>query len=140
MKVRILIAVDNSAVHKAMKAYLESRPGWVVVGEAVNGQQAVEKAIESLPDILILEATMAERGGTHLTRQIRSKVSRAEVLIVSDDESPLAIREALNAGARGFVFKIDLVHDLFPAIEAVARHKTFVSGRQSASPMRTFSR
>ena len=138
MNVRILIAVENSAVRKAMKAYLESRPGWVVVAEAVNEGEVLEKSIEHLPDVLVLDAMMAEQDGRRLIRQVRFKVSRVQVLMVSYDESPFAIREALNAGARGFVFKVDLVRDLFPAIEAVARHEKFVSGRRSGFPVQAF--
>jgi DNA-binding NarL/FixJ family response regulator len=68
-----------------------------------------------------------------LTWEVRSKVSRLEVVIVSYDESAFLIREALNARAPAFVFKTDLANDLFPAVEAAAKHDTFVSHTESSS-------
>jgi DNA-binding NarL/FixJ family response regulator len=125
--IRILIADDNAAVRKALRALLESRPELEVAEEAMNGRQALERTLEILPDVAVLDVGMPEVDGISAARQIRSEAPEVAVLMLSCHDSLPVVRQAFTAGALGFVVKRDAADDLFPALEAVARRKPFVS-------------
>jgi DNA-binding NarL/FixJ family response regulator len=125
--VRILIADDSAILRKALRAALESRAQWQVIGEAVNGRDAVRQAVELAPDLIILDLTMPELDGLSAARQIRKRGTLAEILVVSYHDSQEVLRQAMDAGVRGYVAKNDLANDLFPAVEAVCKHRRFLS-------------
>src|SRR5207249_11301535 len=85
--VRVLVADDHALVRQGIRSLLESRLGWQVVGEAKNGREAVEKAAELRPDVVILDITMPELNGIEATRQIVKAVPETEVLILTMHES-----------------------------------------------------
>jgi DNA-binding NarL/FixJ family response regulator len=122
---RILVADDHALMRRGMKAILESQPGWSVCGEAHTGREAVTKAEELRPDIVILDICMPELNGIEATRQIRKVSPRTEVLILSVHHSDNLIRELLDAGARGYIVKSDADADLVTAIESLAQRKPF---------------
>jgi DNA-binding NarL/FixJ family response regulator len=124
---KVLVADDHAILRQGIRSLLESRLGWQVVGEAVNGREAVEKAIQLRPDIVLLDITMPELGGVEATRQILKAVPETEVLILTMHESEKTMREVLQAGARGYVLKSDAPADLLAAIEALRKHKYFVT-------------
>ncbi|HUJ26269.1 MAG TPA: response regulator transcription factor [Myxococcales bacterium] len=128
---RILIADDHEVVRKGLRSLLEGQPGLEVVGEASNGREAVEKAIEEKPDVVVLDIGMPELNGLEATRRIVKAMSRTEVLILTVYESEEVIRQVLRAGARGYVLKSDAGRLLLSAIEAVAAHKPFFTSRVS---------
>src|SRR2546425_2359609 len=123
--VRILVADDHEVVRRGVRALLEARPGWEVCDEAADGREAVEKAIQSGPDVVILDIGMPVLNGLEAARQIRKVSPRCEVLILTMHESEQLIREVLAAGARGYVLKSDAGRNLENAVEALSRHKTF---------------
>ena len=125
MAIRILIADDHPVVRRGLKALLAGYPDCEVVGEAADGVEAVEKAERLKPDVIILDIGMPRMDGLEACRRIRKTVPEAEVLIVTQHDSAQMMREALAAGARGYVVKVNTVRDLFPAIEAVSVHKPF---------------
>jgi DNA-binding NarL/FixJ family response regulator len=120
---RIFIADDHEAVGRGLRQMLEAHSGWEIAGEAVNGREAVEKVGELKPDLVILDISMPELNGFAATRQILKLLPRTEILILSMHESEQVIRDALEAGARGYVLKTDAVRDLVPAVEALSRHQ-----------------
>jgi DNA-binding NarL/FixJ family response regulator len=124
---RILIADDHQRVRKALRALLECRADWQVVGEAANGREAVEKAELLQPDLVILDITMPEMDGLTAARQIRRSANKVEVLILSYNNSSEMIRQAFDAGAHSFVLKTDLGYDLMLAVETVCQGRTFLS-------------
>ncbi len=108
---------------------LEGRSGWEVVGEAADGLEALDK-IESLqPDVVVLDVTMPRMNGLEACRLIqqRQQVSGLEVLFVTQHDSPQMMREALDAGARGYVVKSNAARDLLEAVEAVSQHRVFTA-------------
>lgn len=129
--VRILIADDHDVVRKGVRSLLEDQEGWEVCGEATNGRQAVERAKELNPNIVILDVGMPELNGLEATRQIRKILPRAEVLILTVYETEQMILEVLKAGARGFVFKSDAGRDLISAIECLIQRKPFLTPKAS---------
>ncbi len=127
----ILIADDHELVRKGLRSVLESRPGWTVCGEARHGREAVEKARECRPDIVIMDLTMPELNGLEATRQIRASLPDTEVLILTMHHSEQLVREVLSAGARGYLLKTDAGDAVFDAVEALVRHKPYFTASVS---------
>ncbi len=123
--VRILLADDHEIVRRGLRALLEAQDGWEVVGEAVTGREAVEKASKLKPDVVVMDITMPLLNGLEATRQIRKVAPQTEVLILTIHESDQVIREILDTGARGYVLKTDSERDLAIAVQALSQHKPF---------------
>lgn len=119
---RILIADDHDLIRRGIRDLLRERRDWEVCGEAANGREAIEKARRLKPDVVILDANMPEVTGTEATREIIKNLPDAEVLVLTMDESPQLMRELLQAGARGYIFKSDVDRDLVMAIGSLAKH------------------
>jgi DNA-binding NarL/FixJ family response regulator len=122
---RILVADDHELMRRGLKAVLESRPGWTVCGEATSGHEAVAKAGELRPDVVILDVCMPSLNGVEATRQIRKVSPRSEVLILSVHHSDQLIRDILEAGARGFLVKADPDADVITAVNSLANRKPY---------------
>jgi DNA-binding NarL/FixJ family response regulator len=123
-----LIADDHDVVRMGVKLLLESQPGWVVCGEARTGREAVAKALELRPDLIVLEVSMPELNGVEVTRQIRQSLP-ASILIVTMYDSERMARAAIEAGASGYLSKADAGQVLIEAVRALLGHQTFVSDR-----------
>ena len=126
--VRILIADDHEVVRQGVRAVLEQQPGWLVCGEATTGREAVAKAIELRPDVVVLDVSMPELNGLEATRQIR-QVLPAKVLILTVHDSDRLVTELLDAGVHGYVLKSDAGRTLVDAIRAVLRDGKFFTER-----------
>jgi len=120
---RILIADGNKASRTLLKTLLERHDDWSVCGVAENGDEAVQKAIELKPDIILLEVEMPKLDGLSACRLIRKKVPRAEILILTEYQSLELARIAAQSGAGGYVSKSLITRDLIPAIEAMMNRK-----------------
>ena len=126
--VRILIADDHEVVRQGVRAVLEGQAGWVVCGEASTGREAVAKAVDLQPDIVVLDVSMPELNGLEATRQIRRAVP-AKILILTVHESDQVVTEVLDAGAHGYVLKADAGRTLVEAIRALLGHQEFFTER-----------
>ena len=126
--VRILIADDHEVVRQGVRALLEAEPGWVVCGEATSGREAVAKAVELRPDVVVLDVSMPELNGLEATRQIRSVVP-SKILILTVHESEQVVTEVVDAGAHGYVLKTDAGRTLVKAIRALLQHQGFFTER-----------
>jgi len=130
-KLRILIADDHGLVRRGARAVLHSRHGWRVVGEAANGREAVDMAIELKPDVAVVDIGMPELDGVEVTRQIRKAVPDTKVLVLTMHESDHMVRRALEVGACGYLLKSDLTECLTKAVKAIADGKRFVTPKVS---------
>jgi len=128
---RILIADDHGLVRRGARAVLRSRRGWRVVGEATNGREAVQKAIELKPDVAVVDIGMPELDGIEVTRQMREAIPDIKVLVLSMHESDQMVRRALEAGACGYLLKSDLTECLTKGVKAVAQGKRFLTPKVS---------
>ena len=135
---RILIADDHDAVRIGLRNILESHTEWEVVAEAGDGRQAISMALQTKPDIAVIDFAMPLINGVEVTRQIRERLPKTEVLIFSPHDEETVIRELLGAGARAYVLKSDLSDNLLGAIESLALHKPFFSGKVSEALLAAF--
>jgi DNA-binding NarL/FixJ family response regulator len=106
---------------------LEKRPELQVVGEASDGLEAIQKAIELRPDLILLDIGLPSLNGIEVARQMRSLVPESKIIFLTQESSADVVQEALGLGARGYVVKIKALVDLFAAVEAVLLGMTFVS-------------
>jgi DNA-binding NarL/FixJ family response regulator len=125
MKVRVLIADDHILVRRGIRAILEVHPEWEVCGEASSGPEAVGKAKELLPDVIIMDISMPGPSGLDATRELREVLPQAGVLIVSMHESRELIMAAREAGARGYLSKSETDGRLIEALSAVCRGEPY---------------
>jgi DNA-binding NarL/FixJ family response regulator len=128
---RILIADDHGLVRRGSRAVLHRRHGCIVVGEATNGREAVEKAIELKPDVTVVDISMPELDGVEVVHQIREAVPDTKVLVLTMHESDRMVQRALDAGAHGYILKSDLTDALPKAVKAVADGKRFLTPKVS---------
>ena len=126
---RILIADDHEVVRLGLRTLLQGHPDWEICGEASDGRDAVDKAGQLKPDVVILDIGMPNLNGLDAARHILRNEPRTAVLILTIDESEQVIREVLNAGARGFLLKSDAARDLVAAVEALQQRRTFFTSR-----------
>jgi DNA-binding NarL/FixJ family response regulator len=133
---RILLVDDHPIVREGLRTVLQRRAGWEIIGEASNGIEALEQAERLHPDVMVLDITMPRLNGLEVCRLARQKTPATEILFVTQHDSPQMMKEALNAGAKGYVVKSNAARDLVRAIEAVSQHQTFtaMARAESGSP------
>lgn len=129
MKLRIFLADDHEIVRRGLCELLQKHGGWEVCGEASNGQQAVERARELKPDVAIVDISMPYLNGLQVTRQLLQDNSQCKVIVLTISDSDHIVREALSAGARGFLLKSDAGRDLVSAVEALQGNRLFFTPR-----------
>ena len=124
-ELRILIADDHELIRRGVRTLLEAEPGWKVVAEASDGQEAFEKAKETKPEIVVLDIGMPRLSGLEAARRLKRIFPQIKVLMLTMHDSERLAWEVLNVGALGYVTKSDTARDLIIAIEALRRDKTF---------------
>ena len=129
MKLRILIADDHEVVRRGLSTLLQTHEGWEICGEAKDGREAVEMAKQLRPDVVVLDVGMPNLNGLAATRQLAQQNPNQKVIVLTITDSDEVIREALDAGARGFVLKSDAARDLVSAVEALQRNRMFFTPR-----------
>src|SRR5215468_2946242 len=119
MAVRILIVDDHEIFRRGLRSLLESRADWEVCGEATDGEDAVEKAKQMQPDVIVLDITMPRLNGLDATALLRKKVPEAKIVILSQHQPALMKQVALSAGASAYVTKSEVSRELMAAIDGL---------------------
>jgi DNA-binding NarL/FixJ family response regulator len=135
---RILIADDHEVVRSGLRSILETQAGWEVVAEAADGKEAIAKAVETKPDVAIVDCSLPLTNGMEVTRAVRARVSTAEILIFTIHDSEVLVDELLRAGARAYLLKSDAKQHLISAVASLANHQPFFIGRVSQALLRSF--
>ena len=125
--IRILIADDHTIVRQGLARLLEDQPGFKVVGEAVDGREAIEKAMTLNPDVIVLDIGMPLLNGIEAARRIRKQLPKAKILILSMYSHEHYIHELLEAGISGYLLKESSGRDIIKAIQAAMKGETFLS-------------
>ena len=125
--VRILLVDDHSLFRQFVVELLGKRPELQVVGEASDGLEALQRAVELRPDLILLDIGLPSLNGLKVARQMRSLVPESKIIFLTQESSADVVEEALSLGARGYVVKARAQADLFAAVEAALSGKTFVS-------------
>ncbi len=120
-RVRVLIVDDHAIVRKGIRALLSEADGFEVVGEADNGQAAVQRAEECSPDVILMDLLMPGMDGIEATRQITSRRPGARVLVLTSFAADNKVFPAIKAGASGYLLKDSSPDELVRAIRQVHR-------------------
>jgi DNA-binding NarL/FixJ family response regulator len=125
--IRILVVDDYEDWRDRVRLMLRAQPNWQVIGEASDGLEAVLKAKELKPDVIVLDIGLPKLNGIEAARQIRKISPNSKIVILSQENSPEIVDEALSAGAQGYVYKARAQNDLVPAIDAALRVLLFLA-------------
>jgi len=136
--VRLLLADDHHVVRAGLRCLLETQPGWIVVAEASDGREAVEKTGETSPDVALLDIGMPVLNGLEAAYQIVRRFPRTKVVMLTVHDSEAMIHKVLAAGARGYLFKTDVARDLVAAVTAVYADDTFFTPKVSEIILTSF--
>jgi DNA-binding NarL/FixJ family response regulator len=134
--VRVLVVDDYDPWRRFLSTTLQKQPGLQVIGEASDGLEAVRKADELQPDLIVLDIELPSLNGIEAARQMRKLSPKSKILFVSQESSTDVVQAAFAAGATGYVVKTDAGSDLLPAVGAVLEGRQFVSSgsRNDAPP------
>src|ERR1700731_1463937 len=122
-KLTVLLVDDHALVRKGFRRMLEDDPAIAVVGEASEGGEAVRLALELKPNVIVMDCALPGISGIDATRSIRAKSPGAAILMLSMHSEDTLVRQALEAGARGYILKNAMELDLISAVKRVAEGK-----------------
>jgi DNA-binding NarL/FixJ family response regulator len=133
---RILIADDHGIVRGGLKLLIERQADMQVVAEATDGVEAFERAIQTRPDLAVLDVSMPRLTGLQAARQIKAHLPDCQVLMLSMHDDQRYVFDALKAGASGYVLKREVDNALLDAIRAVHRGEAFLTNAVERSLIR----
>lgn len=126
-RLRIMVVDDHEVVRKGVRTILASHEKVEVCGEASNGEEAIRKALELNPDLVILDVTMPVMDGLSAAREIKRWLPAVPILMLSMHDGPEIIRASREAGVQGFVTKSEVAGVLLRAVDAIFEGQTFFS-------------
>jgi len=125
--IRVLVVDDFENWRRQVHSLLQAQPAWQVVAEASDGSEAVQKAEDLKPDLILLDIGLPKLSGIEAARRIRQVSPSSKIIFLSQNSDLEFVRVALSTGALGYVQKTDASRELLPAVAAVLRGKKFVS-------------
>lgn len=137
-KIRILLADDHAIVRQGFRLILNQQPDMEVIGEAGDGVEAVQRTMELKPNLVIMDIAMPRVNGVEATRRIMENCPDSGVLVLSMHKDAVYVRETLRAGAKGYLLKDAIDHDLLRAVRAVANGEGFLSPEISRTVLDEF--
>lgn len=130
-KISVLLVDDHALVRRGFRRMLEDDPDITVVGEASDGEEAVRLAIDLRPNVTVMDCALPEFSGIEATRRIRGALPEARVLMLSMHSEETLIRQAMDAGARGYILKNAMDLDLIAAVRSVSEGKVVLDPKIS---------
>ena len=132
-RLKILVVDDHEEFRRYVCGLLQSQPRFAVVGEASNGVEAIVRARELQPDVVVLDMNMPLLDGIQAAEQILLLAPKTQIIFLSQDDSEMMIQGAMAKGARAYVVKTSAATDLVKAVECVVTGKQFVSPRRRSN-------
>ena len=133
-RIRVLVVDDFEAWRRFICSTLQRKADVQIIGEACDGLEAVQKAEELHPDLIVLDLGLPKLNGIEAARRIRKVSPESKILFVTQESSPDVAQVALSSGALGYVLKTRVEADLMPALQAVLEGKQFVSSGLKIPP------
>ncbi len=121
--ISVMIVDDHEVVRKGVRAYLESTSEFKVVGEAASGREALQRAAELVPDVILMDLIMPDMDGIQTTREIKKISPRSQIVVLTSFHEDAHIFPALKAGAISYILKDIKMEDLAEALQRAARHE-----------------
>ena len=137
--IKVLIVDDHTVVRDGLTSMLDIQSDFVVVGEARNGLEAVEKAGELRPDIVLMDLRMPELDGVEAMRRIRAEDSDVQFIVLTTFDADEYIFDAIEAGAKGYLLKDASREDLFRAVRGVHRGESLIQPAVAAKVLDRFA-
>ena len=123
-KLKVLLVDDHALVRRGLRRMLEDEPSFQIVGEASNGLEAIEQANELHPHVIVMDCALPQVNGIEASRRILQKQPNISILMLSMHSEDTLVRQALDAGAKGYILKNAMDLDLVSAIKKIAEGKT----------------
>jgi DNA-binding NarL/FixJ family response regulator len=130
--VRILVVDDYEPFRRFVCSTLSKKTEWQIIGEASDGLEAVQKAVELQPDLIVLDIGLPNLNGIEAARRIRKLSPESKILFVSQESSADIVQEALASGALGYIVKAHAASELLPAVQAILEGRQFVGSTGSS--------
>lgn len=124
--IRLMLVDDHQVVRTGLKSFLQTQPDFEVVAEAGTGQEAITLALETRPDIIIMDISMPEMDGLEATRQLKEKWPQVTVLALTVHEDKFYFMKMLEAGASGYITKQAASDELVQAVHSVANGNIYL--------------
>lgn len=138
--IRVLVVDDHAILRDGIRSLLESQPDIIVIGEAGDGEEALEYTGKLLPDIVLMDISMPKVNGLEATRLIKKKYPQVKVLILTQHDNREYITPALGAGASGYVLKRSGRREMLNAIRQVHEQGAFLPGSLTQDVLQGYSK
>lgn len=139
-KIRLLLVDDHTVVRQGLRLILSQHEDLEVVGEAANGEEAVQHALRLRPDVAVIDIAMPRVNGVEATRLLRQNCPECNILILSMHKDAAYVRETLRVGAKGYLLKDTIASDLVKAVRAAASGEGYISPAVSATVLADYQR
>lgn len=130
--VKVLVVDDYAPWMHFVSIALALKPEIKIVGEAQDGLTAIQKVVELMPDVVVLDIGLPDMNGIQVAKRIMELAPKARILFLTENTAPEVVREALLTGAQGYVVKSFAARELMPALEALLLDCYFVSAAAAA--------
>lgn len=137
--IRVLVVDDHALFRRGLQMVLEQEPDIEVVGEAADGGEAVERAADALPDIVLMDVRMPRRGGIDACTAIKDAVPSARIIMLTISDEEADLYDAIKAGAMGYLLKEISIEEVATAIRAVHSGQSLISPTMAAKLLTEFA-
>jgi two-component system NarL family response regulator len=137
--IRVLVVDDHALFRRGLEMVLEQEPDIEVVGEASDGAEALEKAVETAPDIVLMDVRMPKRGGIDACTAIKDAVPSAKIIMLTISDEEADLYDAIKAGAMGYLLKEISIEEVASAIRAVHGGQSLISPSMASKLLNEFA-
>jgi len=138
-QIRVLIVDDHALFRRGLQMVLEQEADISVVGEAGDGAEAVDKAVETMPDVVLMDVRMPRRGGIEATSKIKESLPSTKILMLTISDEEADLYDAIKAGANGYLLKEISIDEVAAAIRSVQTGQSLISPSMASKLLGEFA-